>query len=95
MDVLVEKTAMAVERMRPKTLLMAGGVAANVQLRRALEDLAAEEGVPLRIPAPELCTDNAAMIAAAAWPQYARNRHSGMSLNAVPYLDLAKAVENS
>lgn len=94
-DVLVEKTAMAVERMRPKTLLMAGGVAANGQLRRALEDLAAEEGVPLRIPAPELCTDNAAMIAAAAWPQYARNRHSGMSLNAVPYLDLAKAVENS
>lgn len=94
-DVLVHKTAMAVERMRPKTLLMAGGVAANGQLRRALEALAAEKGLPMRVPAPELCTDNAAMIAAAAWPLYVKNRHSGLSLNAVPYLDLAKTVENS
>jgi len=46
-DVLVQKTAMAVERMRPATLLMAGGVAANSQLRKAIEDLAVKMGLPL------------------------------------------------
>lgn len=93
-DVLVSKTSQAVDLMKPATLLMAGGVAANSQLRRAMEIMAGEKGIPLRIPALELCTDNAAMIAAAAWPLYARNRQSELSLNAIPSLDLARAVEN-
>lgn len=93
-DVLVRKTAQAVDTMKPATLLMAGGVAANSQLRRSMEIMAGEKGIPLRIPSLELCTDNAAMIAAAAWPLFARNRRSDLSLNAVPYLDLARAVEN-
>lgn len=87
-EVLVNKTALALEKMKPATLLVAGGVAANVQLRLALAELALEKKIPINIPAPELCTDNAAMIAAAAWPLFVRNRHSNLSLNAVPYLDL-------
>jgi len=93
-DVLVHKTALAVDKMRPATLLVAGGVAANAQLRAALEELAVAKGIPLGIPPLELCTDNAAMIAAAAWPLFVKSRHSSLSLNAVPYLDLSDAVEN-
>jgi len=59
-DVLVHKTALAVDKMRPATLLVAGGVAANAQLRAALEELAVAKGIPLGIPPLELCTDNAA-----------------------------------
>lgn len=93
-DVLVQKTAQAVRQLRPATLLAAGGVAANSRLRAALADLARQENVALGIPPPELCTDNAAMIAAAAWPLFASNRHSPLSFTAVPDLDLAAVVEN-
>jgi N6-L-threonylcarbamoyladenine synthase len=92
-DVLVEKTAMAVERKRPATLMLAGGVAANSRLRQALKSCAEKKGLPLRIPPLDLCTDNAAMIAAAAWPLFTESRYSNLSLNAVPGLDLASAVE--
>lgn len=92
-EALLVKTAKAIDRVRPSTLLLAGGVAANSHLRRGYEDLARRNGLPLRVPPPELCTDNAAMIGAAAWPLFVRNRHSALSLNAVPGLDLASSVE--
>lgn len=92
-EALLVKTAKAIARVRPSTLLLAGGVAANSHLRRGFEDLARRNGLPLRVPPPELCTDNAAMIGAAAWPMFVRNRHSALSLNAVPGLDLANPVE--
>jgi N6-L-threonylcarbamoyladenine synthase len=93
-DVLIQKTDMAVQRKKPLTLMMAGGVAANSQLRKAMEELAARRGLPLLIPPLDLCTDNAAMIAAAAWQLYITNRYSSIALNAVPGLDLTSAVEN-
>ena len=93
-DVLVEKTALAVALTRPATLMLAGGVAANSHLRRAMKELADRQGLPLRVPPLELCTDNAAMIGAAAWPLYASGRQSGMSLNALPNLNLPESVEN-
>ena len=92
-DVLVQKTALAVERLQPVSLMLAGGVAANSQLREAMEALAAKRGMPLLVPPLELCTDNAAMIAAAAWHLYSTNRHSSMTLNAVPGLNLTGNVE--
>ena len=67
-DVLVDRTANAValsqgEDRQPTALVVAGGVAANSEVRRRIKALAATRGLPLAIPPPRLCTDNAAMIA--------------------------------
>lgn len=87
-EVLVEKTSLAIERTGPATLLMAGGVAANSHLRRVIQELAIARGLPLKVPPLELCTDNAAMIGAAAWPLYKAGQASTLSLNARPDLPL-------
>ena len=63
---LVARTAQAVGREGVARLAIGGGVAANSELRATLAERAAELGVRVWIPARELCTDNAAMIAAAA-----------------------------
>jgi N6-L-threonylcarbamoyladenine synthase len=63
---LVDRLRMAVELSAPASVAIAGGVASNRGLRRAAEEALAG-GPPLVLPAPELCTDNAAMIAAAGW----------------------------
>jgi N6-L-threonylcarbamoyladenine synthase len=67
-EVLVDRTTNGLRRFvaehgRPTTLVVAGGVAANLKLRRALWDLADREGFAFVAPPPKLCTDNAAMIA--------------------------------
>jgi len=63
-EVLSKKAAQAAAREGARSLLLAGGVAANGALRRALE---ARSPVPLHVPPPALCTDNGAMIAACAY----------------------------
>lgn len=88
-DVLVEKTARALDYTRPATLMLAGGVAANSHLRRAMQVLAAQRQLPLRAPPLSLCTDNAAMIGAAAWPLYKQGLVSDLTLNALPNNALA------
>ncbi|HZY65157.1 MAG TPA: tRNA (adenosine(37)-N6)-threonylcarbamoyltransferase complex transferase subunit TsaD [Rubrobacteraceae bacterium] len=65
-EALVRKLLRAAELQGASTLVVAGGVAANALLRRRLEKECAERGLALVIPPPELCTDNAAMIGAAA-----------------------------
>lgn len=67
-DVLVDRTRTALKRFgdvagRPSALVVAGGVASNASVRRALQRLAAEAGLRLAAPPPALCTDNGAMIA--------------------------------
>ncbi len=64
-DVLVARSLEAVRQVGARQLVVAGGVACNSELRARLEAAALEEGLTLFIPSPELCTDNAAMIAAA------------------------------
>ncbi|MDE2571349.1 MAG: tRNA (adenosine(37)-N6)-threonylcarbamoyltransferase complex transferase subunit TsaD [bacterium] len=66
-DVLVGKTALAQRRLRHATVVIAGGVAANSRLRSEMAAWAGREGVRLLIPPLRFCTDNAAMIAAAAY----------------------------
>jgi N6-L-threonylcarbamoyladenine synthase len=66
-DQLVTKLAAAADEAGAPTLVLGGGVAANSLLRARVEDLAAATGRRAFLPAPRLCTDNAAMIAAAAW----------------------------
>ena len=65
-EALVRKLLRAVELQESPVLVVAGGVAANALLRRRLKEACEERGIRLVVPAPELCTDNAAMIGAAA-----------------------------
>ena len=69
-DDLVSKTLVAAREHNVATLLVTGGVAANSELRKSFETRAAEEGAPVYFPSRKLSTDNAAMIAAAAYPRF-------------------------
>jgi N6-L-threonylcarbamoyladenine synthase len=71
---LIGKTLAAARAYDVATLFVTGGVAANNELRRTFEQSGAQEGLPVYFPSRPLSTDNAAMIAAAAYPQFlARN----------------------
>jgi N6-L-threonylcarbamoyladenine synthase len=65
-DALVWRLGAGIEREGARRVAIGGGVAANSELRRRVEELCAELAIPLWVPPIELCTDNAAMIAAAA-----------------------------
>jgi N6-L-threonylcarbamoyladenine synthase len=67
---LVSKTLAAARAYDVATLFVTGGVAANNELRQHFEEAAASEGLPVLFPSRPLSTDNAAMIAAAAYPKY-------------------------
>jgi len=69
-DDLVNKTLLAAREHNVATLLVTGGVAANSELRKSFQTVAAQEGVPVYFPSRKLSTDNAAMIAAAAYPRF-------------------------
>lgn len=84
-DILVSKTIEAATAHEVAEILLAGGVAANVALR---EKLAAVAEIPVRIPPLALCTDNAAMIGAAAFWQLERGHTSGWDLDVIPNLKL-------
>lgn len=64
---IIEKLKLALEFTKVQRLIVAGGVAANMVLRKGLEDLANNYGCELLIPPPSLCTDNAAMIASCGY----------------------------
>ena len=68
----------------------AGGVASNQTLRNAMEKMCQEKGVKFYHPSPILCTDNAAMIGAAAYYEYLAGRRDGWDLNAIPNLKLGE-----
>ena len=71
-DCLVDRTRLALERSDARTLVVAGGVAANQAIRSALEALASANGRNFRVPPAWLCTDNAAMIAWAGAERFER-----------------------
>ncbi|MCR5031861.1 MAG: tRNA (adenosine(37)-N6)-threonylcarbamoyltransferase complex transferase subunit TsaD [Lachnospiraceae bacterium] len=87
-DVLTEHAMIAIEQTGMKKFAIAGGVASNSALRESLEKACAERGVAFYRPSPILCTDNAAMIGAAAYYEYLAGNFSGYDLNAVPNLKL-------
>lgn len=90
-EVLVEKTLEAARRTGCRDILLAGGVAANGRLRAAMEEGARREGRRVLFPPPDLCTDNAAMIACAAYYRYLRGEEAPLTLNAQPGLPLVLA----
>ena len=79
---IIDKTRLAINKTGAKNLIVAGGVSANKHLRQKLEDLAKEEGIDLSIPPIKYCTDNAAMIACAAYPLYKKEAFADFDLNA-------------
>ena len=87
-DVLCDHFLEALAATGAKSAALAGGVASNSALREEMRRRCAEIGVPLYVPPPILCTDNAAMIGAAAYPEYLAGRFSDLSLNADPRLML-------
>lgn len=89
-EVLVEKTMLAVQQTGVKTILLAGGVAANGGLRALLQERAAAAGCRVVLPPLNLCTDNAAMIACAGYYKYLRGDFAPLTLNAVPAMALGE-----
>lgn len=89
-DVLVEHSMHAVREYGFKKMAIAGGVASNSALRSAMEEACRKENVKFYRPSPILCTDNAAMIGAAAYYEFQKGFRSDFSLNAVPNLKLGE-----
>ncbi|MFJ9291744.1 tRNA (adenosine(37)-N6)-threonylcarbamoyltransferase complex transferase subunit TsaD [Bacillus halotolerans] len=88
-DVLVTKTARAAKEYGVKQVLLAGGVAANRGLRAALQkEFSQHEGTALIIPPLSLCTDNAAMIAAAGTIAFEKGIRGSYDMNGQPGLEL-------
>jgi N6-L-threonylcarbamoyladenine synthase len=79
---LISKTLVAARAHDVATLFVTGGVAANSELRRRFEQAAAMEGLPVYFPSRPLSTDNAAMIAAAAYPKFLARNFAAMDFSA-------------
>ena len=89
-DVLVDHAMAGVENYGLKKLAIAGGVASNSALWAAMRKACEERDIEFYYPSPILCTDNAAMIGAAAFYDYQNGIRSGWDLNAVPNLKLGE-----
>lgn len=89
-DTLVSKTVGAAAELRMDKVALAGGVAANSALRQAMDTACKKRGIQLYYPSPVLCTDNAAMIGAAAYYEYRNGTRHGLDLNAVPNLKIGQ-----
>ena len=87
-DVLVEHAMEAVKEYGFTKFAIAGGVASNGTIRAAMEEMCKKKGVKFYHPSPILCTDNAAMIGAAAYYDFIAGKRAGLDLNAVPNLKL-------
>ena len=81
-DAIVKKTSYVIDVEKPEQLVLAGGVAANSHIRGALEKLCQKRGIEFCRPSLKLCSDNAAMVAAAGYFEYLNGNFADTSLNA-------------
>ncbi len=86
-EILIENIKKAVKQTNIKTIALAGGVSANIFIRKAFLNLQ-DEGIEIYMPDLKICTDNAAMIAAAGYYNYISGKRDNMYLNAIPNLKL-------
>ncbi|MBN2222146.1 MAG: tRNA (adenosine(37)-N6)-threonylcarbamoyltransferase complex transferase subunit TsaD [Vallitaleaceae bacterium] len=87
-EAVVEKAFLAVDELGIKKVALAGGVAANTKLRARMKEECDRREIPFQFPSMVLCTDNAAMIGAAAYYEFINGKTHGMDLNAIPNLKL-------
>ena len=87
-DVLVRKTEWAVKKKWLRRVTLSGGVSANSSLRKKMLEMGREKGVEVFVPSVSLCTDNAAMIAAAGHHRFLKKDFAGLDLNPAAYLAL-------
>ncbi|HCK75349.1 MAG: tRNA (adenosine(37)-N6)-threonylcarbamoyltransferase complex transferase subunit TsaD [Acidimicrobiales bacterium] len=88
-DVLTHKARKAAREIGAKGICLAGGVAANSELREKTLDMCVEDGIQGFLPSRAMCTDNAAMVAATAWWRMQSEGQSPLDLGADPNLKLA------
>ncbi len=81
-DQLCRKTELAIKKYDIKNMIIAGGVSANKFLREKIKEVTDKYNVELSVPRMLYCTDNAAMIGAAAYPLYLKGEFADLSLNA-------------
>ena len=94
-DVLTVKAEKAAKQFNVKQVVAAGGVAANKQLRASLEKTFEEMNIPFYVPPISLCTDNAAMIAAAGTSMFNCGVRSTLSMNGRPGMELVSWCEKN
>jgi N6-L-threonylcarbamoyladenine synthase len=87
-DVLIKKVEWAVKKEGVQRVTLSGGVSANKELRKRMGELGKEKGIEVFIPPVYLCTDNAAMIAAAGFHHFNSGNFAEPDLNPVAYLPL-------
>ncbi len=87
-EILVERAIKAAKELNINKLALAGGVASNSAIRTAFKENCEKENIDFFYPSPIYCTDNAAMIGAAAYYEYIAGVRHGLDLNAVPNLKL-------
>ena len=87
-DVLVTKARAAAREVGAKGLCLGGGVAANSRLRERFLDACVEDGLRGFLPSRAMCTDNAAMVASAAWYRWRSDGPSPLDTGACPNLGL-------
>ena len=91
-DALVSRAVRLAKECGMDKLAIAGGVASNSALRAAIQEACANNNIGFYSPSPILCTDNAAMIGAAAYYEYIKGVRHGYDLNAVPNLKLGERI---
>ena len=85
---LIRQATAAAQHFGARGILVSGGVSANRELRRRFTEESARRALPVAFPTPSMSTDNAAMIAAAAWPKFRAGVYASEGLVATPQLKL-------
>lgn len=89
-EMLLGNVKKAISKFQVDRIALAGGVSSNSYIRKSFDDLAKELNIKVYYPEPVLCTDNAAMIAAAGYYNYIKGERAGLNLNAVPNLKIGE-----